>query len=363
MTRLRFFEAVVVVAALVCAVVPLPPRVVEAIFSTGVYPAVQQVITPVSNLVPFALLDLLIIAALIVIVVAIVRTVRLARRTRTWRPVASTLGHFLAAGAIAYLAFLCLWGFNYRRVSMRERLALQSSLPTRDAVVELGLESVRRVNALYGDAHGAGFGTPEWRNAPLRDAFRVVQSRLSDAAPAEPGRLKASLLGLYFRWASVDGMVNPFALEVLANPDLLPWERPFVAAHEWSHLAGYAVESEANFVGWLTCLQAGAPEQYSGWLYLYWQVSGELGGRDRGRLSMMLDEGPRRDVNAIVSRLQRGQLPTLRKASWAVYDEYLRANRVEEGIRSYDEVITLILRARFENGWVPVRRTDRSSAP
>ena len=158
-------------------------------------------------------------------------------------------------------------------------------------------------------------------------------------------------------------MVNPFALEVLANPDLLPWERPFVAAHEWSHLAGYAVESEANFVGWLTCLQAGAPEQYSGWLYLYWQVSGELGGRDRGRLSMMLDEGPRRDVNAIVSRLQRGQLPTLRKASWAVYDEYLRANRVEEGIRSYDEVITLILRARFENGWVPVRRTDRSSAP
>jgi Holliday junction resolvase-like predicted endonuclease len=56
------------------------------------------------------------------------------------------------------------------------------------------------------------------------------------------------------------------------------------------------------------------------------------------------------------SALQRGQLPFLRKASWRVYDKYLRANRVEEGIRSYGKVITLILRARFEDGWVPVRK-------
>jgi hypothetical protein len=42
--------------------------------------------------------------------------------------------------------------------------------------------------------------------------------------------------------------------------------------------------------------------------------------------------------------------------SWAVYDQYLRANRVDEGIRSYGEVITLILRARFEDGYRPARR-------
>ena len=33
-------------------------------------------------------------------------------------------------------------------------------------------------------------------------------------------------------------------------------ERPFVIAHEWAHLAGYADESEANFVAWLTCRRA-----------------------------------------------------------------------------------------------------------
>ena len=53
-------------------------------------------------------------------------------------------------------------------------------------------------------------------------------------------------------------MINPFGLEVLVNPDLPLSERPFVAAHEWAHLAGYADESEASFVGWLTCMRADA---------------------------------------------------------------------------------------------------------
>ena len=151
-------------------------------------------------------------------------------------------------------------------------------------------------------------------------------------------------------------MVDPFALEVLANPDLLPIERPFVAAHEWAHLAGYADESEANFVGWLTCLRAGSAAQYSGWMYLYWQLAGEVSAPTRRRLADALAPGPRADIDAVVQRIERGQLPALRRSSWLVYDQYLKANRVEAGVRSYGLVVTLILRAKFDEGWVPVRR-------
>ena len=135
---------------------------------------------------------------------------------------------------------------------------------------------------------------------------------------------------------------NPFALEVLANPDLLPFERTFVAAHEWAHLAGFADEAEANFVAWLTCVRAGASAQYSGWLSLYWQIGGEA---DRGRTASVYGTrsptGPRRDIQAISDRLQRGPAAVPPRASWRVYDGYLRANRVEEGIRSYGQVINL----------------------
>jgi hypothetical protein len=334
---------------------------IERRFSTTVYPAIQRMVTPVSNVAPFALFDLLTVAAAIVLIAAVVRGARTARRERTFRPLLTTLAHIVTAAAVAYLTFLLLWGFNYRRVPMTERLVMERPAPATAAVVALGLDAVRRLNALHADAHRVGWTFDPHENTALLDAYAAVQRQLSDAPAAVPGRLKRTLYGTYFRWTSVDGMVNPFALEVLANPDLLPHERPFVAAHEWAHLAGYADEAEANFVGWLTCVRADVPSQYSGWLSLYWQVAGELSVADRTTLWEALQEGPRADVQAIVDRLRRGQLPLLRNASWRVYDQYLRANRVEEGIRSYGQVITLVLRARFEDGWVPVRRTSALS--
>jgi len=345
-----------------CAVAPLPPRLIEATFSTRVYPVIQRAMTPMTNRVPIAVFDLLLIAAVSVTIAQVVRAIRRARRERRVAPVFATLWHLIVAAAVVYLVFLGVWGLNYRRVRMQDRLVLTNTAPDRDAVVALGRESVVRMNALYSTAHKSGWPAAEWKDERLRSAFHRVQSMLSDGPLTEPGRLKWTILGPYFRWTGVDGMVDPFALEVLANPDLLPWERVFVAAHEWAHLAGFADESEANFVGWLTCLRGDEAAQYSGWLFLYWLINGELAPQDRTQLANLLADGPRRDIAAIVERLRRGQFPLLRNASWVVYDKYLRANRVEEGIRSYGEVVTLILRARFENGWAPVRRSDPGSS-
>lgn len=356
---LRVFEVAIVLIAAAAAIAPLPPQLVETAFSTRLYPSIQHVVTPLTNLLPIAVFDLLLVAAFAIVVVQLVRGVGRARRERRVAPIFAMLWHLIAGAALVYLVFLAVWGLNYRRLSMQDRLVLASPAPDKTAVMNLGWESVRRLNALREAAHARGWPGNEWRDERLRAAFHRVQSILSDGPAAEPGRLKWTMLGPYFRWTSVDGMVDPFALEVLANPDLLPWERVFVAAHEWAHLAGYADESEANFVGWLTCLRADEAAQYSGWLYLYWQINGEVAPQDRMQLANALGEGPRRDVAAIVERLRRGQLPFLRNASLVVYDKYLRANRVEEGIRSYGEVVTLILRARFEDGWTPVRRDDR----
>jgi len=39
-----------------------------------------------------------------------------------------------------------------------------------------------------------------------------------------------------------------------------------------------------------------------------------------------------------------------------VYDEYLRVNRVPEGIGSYDAVLRLMVGTRFDAEWMPVVR-------
>ena len=100
---------------------------------------------------------------------------------------------------------------------------------TRELLHYLGLRAVAALNRLYAEAHRTGWSRREEQDAAFANAFRAAQRSLVDTPPATPGRLKPTLLGLWFRWTSIDGMVNPFGLDVLANPDLLPYERPFVA--------------------------------------------------------------------------------------------------------------------------------------
>jgi len=352
-------ELLAIAAAVALAFAPIPASWVEFWYSTTAYPRIQRLLTPFSNLFPFAILDVLLLIVVPTVVFRVVAAVGESWRTRALRPLGRTVFHLLATAAALYVAFLLLWGLNYRRVRMTERLVLDKAAPTPEQVVALGLTAVSEMNRLYADAHEQLVAGGEWRDLALRAAFADVQHALASGPDAEPGRLKRSLLGPYFRWAGVDGMVNPFGLDVIANPDLLPFERPFVASHEWSHLAGYADESEANFVGWLTCVRASPSQQYSGWFYLYWQIASEVNAEERRRLNAALADGPRRDVNAVITRLRRGQIPALQRASWQVYDKYLKANRVEAGVRSYGEVVTLVLRARFAPEWVPVRRVAR----
>jgi hypothetical protein len=355
--RRAVVEIAVIGLAAVMAWIPLQAEAVETWFSTGIYPPLQQAVTSLSNVVPVALLDVLSVTAGAGVLWILVRAVIEVRRVRRIGPVVNALRVLVTAGAAVYLVFLLLWGLNYRRLPMSDRVQLTDGAVDPAAVEKLGLETVQQLNALHAEAHRDGWIDSPLEDEALRRGFVSAQAALSDVQSAAPGRLKRTMFGPYFRWTGVDGMINPFGLEVLSNPDLLPFERPFVAAHEWSHLAGYADESEANFVGFLTCMKGSVATQYSGWLFLYWQVSSEVDGEARSRLSKSLAEGPRRDLEAIVTRLRTGELPWLRTAGWRVYDGYLKANRVEEGIRSYGAVLTLIVKARFEPGWTPVRRT------
>ncbi|MEO7276282.1 MAG: DUF3810 family protein, partial [Vicinamibacterales bacterium] len=105
-------------------------------------------------------------------------------------------------------------------------------------------------------------------------------------------------------------------------------------------------------VAWLTCVHGDALTQYSGWLALYAHVTGALPREDRRALADQLDPGVRQDLIAINARLLRSA-PVVRRAAQEVYDSYLKANRVERGILSYDAVVRLVLGTRFDQGWRP----------
>tara|TARA_B100001123_G_scaffold378638_1_gene446892 strand:+ start:550 stop:1563 length:1014 start_codon:yes stop_codon:yes gene_type:complete len=331
----------------------MKPELVERWFTTGFYPPVQRILTSLSNLFPVAALDLLVIGVGSWLIWHWWRALRYEKGSpRLRRAYAATMSTITAV-AVVYLLFLVFWGLNYRRVPLSHRLVFETQAPTTSEAMVLAREAAAQLNRLHASAHAMGWEEPLWKSETFRQSADDLQRVLGHSSPALPGRLKRTIFGSVFRWNGVNGMVNPFGLEVLENPDLLPFERPFVLAHEWAHLAGYADEAEANFVGWLTCVRAHESAQYSGWLYLYSEILTQLPAQERKQVEGVLAMGPRRDREAIVARSQRGVLPVFQQASWSAYDRYLKVNRVETGIRSYGAVLTLILQAKFSSNWTP----------
>jgi hypothetical protein len=345
----------IVAGACAAALLPLPAGAVERWYSAGLYPPLQRAVTSLSNMFPFALLDVLIVAVPAAWIVAATRGVR--RSAHRLRSLAVWGLRALAGAAALYLLFLVMWGLNYRRVPLERKLPFDARAVTVASARDAAQLAVSRLNALSADAHARADDDAGAINPPLAQAFESAMRELGTTGETVPARPKHTLLDLYFRPAGVSGMTDPFFLETLLESNLLPVEQPFVVAHEWSHLAGFADEGEANFGGWLTCVRADAAAQYSGWLFLFGELANAVSRDDRTTLIARLDRGPRDDLRAIAARLARDVKPQVSAAGWRVYDQYLKANRIEAGTASYAQVVRLVLGTGYGLS------ADRSASP
>lgn len=335
------------ILAALAALAPLPSDAVERVYSLGIYPILQNGLTRISSLVPFALLDIALIGMAAGWLFFVLRRWRQRGFGAAVRAAATSL---LIIVSIMVLVFLAFWGLNYRRVPLEARLEYDRARVTREATAKFAAFATERVNSLEPRKES----TASSHEALIR-AFAETQRRLGATRTAWPAQPKKSLFSWYLRMAGIDGMVDPWFLEILVNPDVLPIEFPFTLTHEWAHLAGYADEAEANFVAWLTCLAADERAQYSAWLEAYQYARAVLPAETRRELDRRLAPDVVADLRAIADRLGTVD-PAVSGFARNVYDSYLRTQGVDEGIASYGAMLRLMLGTTFQNGWVPQMR-------
>ena len=324
------------------AVFPPPPPYIERFYSSGAYPAIQSALTTVSNLVPFALFDAVIIIGSLLLMATWIGGVRAARKKRSLGPLLRGFGWTLTILSLVYLWFVAAWGLNYARPPLESKMHYDASRVTPVAVRELAERAVREANRTYQAAHDAGFQKIGDRPEALAASLHQVEHDLGRPRPTVAARPKYSLLSPFFRAAGVSGMCAPFFLETLLNPDLTGPERSFVLAHEWAHLSGFNPESDASFVGYLAALHAGPASEYSAWLNLVSESVSQLQPLTQQLVLKELAAGPRADQEEIRRRLKALVRPVERVA-WSTYDKALKSQGVEEGVRSYDRVIQLLI--------------------
>ena len=322
------------------AFLPLPRPLVESVYSQRLYPLIRQAVTAVTSRVDMPLFDVLLVGGGLALSAWWVLALLREPRGRRVRKLARVVGRTAVLAAALYLTFLATWGLNYRREALATRLDYSATRVTTVEIESLARVAIQHLNRAYDESEHATW--PQLSELPtsLGQAFARAQRQLG-VSPVMPGLVpQRSLLTPYFRRAGIDGMVDPFFLQVLLNDGVLPFERPFVTAHEWAHVAGFAHEGEANFVAWLTCLEGDERMRYAGWSFLVPRLVAALPADRQPALWAAVGSGPLADFAAIRARLSR-TIPVVRQSARRVNDQYLRANRVASGIASYGEVLQL----------------------
>jgi hypothetical protein len=336
--------------ALLTVFVPIPREIVESFYSQDMYPWLQNIFTGATNFLPFAVLDAIVILLVLAVLFRLRRLFYVARQRGIFDAIWELARRVARALAIFTILFFWAWGFNYRRQPLEGQLPKgQVNRPTLEALQLAVIDG----NALAGRLRASVMAGPalsfdqvaDRLLAPLNTALK----QLGRPPLSREGHPKYSLvLTPFFTSAGITGMLNPLALETIVHPDLLPFERPFVLAHEWAHLSGHADEAEASAIGWLACMKGGYELAYSGSLYLIDAASGALPADLRKEVLKKLDAGVTTDLEAILQRRSAAR-DNVSQTTMRVYDEYLRANSVADGGASYRRALSLILAPKLRD--------------
>ncbi len=160
----------------------------------------------------------------------------------------------------------------------------------------------------------------------------------------------------FFSQQYMTGYYFPFSMEANYNDVMYIMNLPATMCHELAHLRGYIFEDEANFIGFLACVQSeDIVFQYAGYLSVLNYLDNDFYkaiGRDSEKyfeqeriltqvsvdnVYVTQDQWDRINAKAIVDT------ETVDEISDTFTDTTLKVNGVEDGMLSYNRVVRLLL--------------------
>jgi hypothetical protein len=257
----------------------------------------------------------------------------------------------LAMASVLYALFAAGWGVAYSRLPYADAAGLTVSPVSVEELEELYTRQIDRANELRQGAQEDASGVYRTR-ADAKGLLKKVGEAFDEASARYPwlggefGDPKPVMLSEAMNYMHISGIFVPFTFEANVNIHTPEFFVPVTACHEGAHLRGWAREDEADYIAFAVCMQSGdADFMYSGAIHGMLRAGNALAGADMGRYSALqarIGEGVRRDVQANSAHWKKyeGEVSRMQEQ---VNDTYLKANRQEDGIRSYGRMVDLMI--------------------
>jgi len=346
----------------------LNSKMVEYLYSEGIYQYTSVAQRFISSRVPFGLGDLLYALFVLYCLWSIFKVLQKAYRKQLRKDAAAQIAIQLLNFLLwVYIVFKLIWGLNYSRPSISGQLGISNQKYTTKELILLGDFLIKRINTVQ----------EQRKTHPAKTKFSIKElenkSRLSYD--------KLTLLNTFFQYRipavkpvlsewlvtkiGIEGYYAPPSGEANVNMCLPAVELPFVTCHEISHELGVAREDEANLVGYLVSINS--PD-------LYFQYSGYYNIL-RNVLFEIRIKSPE-DFVLLLKKINPGTLADFQQEQdfWKKYngdmsaymntalDKFLKINNQKKGTDSYQDIVLWVFNLhKFEIEITPGKKQPKPS--
>ncbi|WP_165748103.1 DUF3810 domain-containing protein [Cellulophaga sp. Z1A5H] len=321
------------------------PEYIENYFSTGIYPYSSMFFRFIIGWIPFSVGDVLyaflILYALRYLIVK--RTYICSHKLLFLRNIAVVL-------AVAYFTFNISWGLNYHREPISKKLALEEKTSKKELisfVEQLIIKTNQTQMTITGD-------TTKMVKIPYSNT-EIFQKTIEGYKSLEKihpilayhqKSIKESLFSYPLSYMGYGGYLNPFTNEAQVNALIPAFRFPVITGHEIGHQLGYSAENETNLIGYLVTLNNDDIQfKYSAYAYALSYCLSNIKENDNALFKILIAKVNAgvlqnyQELNTFWLQYENVTEPLFK----AVFNSFLKANKQDDGIKSYSKVVFLLV--------------------
>ena len=360
--RYIFWRALfwLIMAFAVQTVASLSPETVESLYSQTVYYYLVRWLSAANKFVPKPIGEILLVGIILwYIGFTLWYLGRAFRRETGLLDVLKVLVLQLAwLFTVAFAAFLLMWGLNYQRQPIEDRMNLDVSAEGRQELFDVGQRIVAGINRNFSTRDAASANGSSMMTIGQQGLYRAIENSfqlepsLGTASQGGFSDPKPLIFSNVATWLDIRAVYIPYTGEATYNDKLLDCDLPFAIAHSKAHQRGYAREDEANFIAFVICIKSNEPYvRYSGYLHalkvLDFLAKSDV--QDTQAIKAQIAAGPAADVRARETFGASSKSSTFAPIADSIINIYLRANRIRGGLKNFSEDTPLIVNYMLRN--------------
>ena len=353
----------------VCLAAPYFPELVTKYYTNGLFRYWTICLRFLFGWMPFAIGEFVYIILFIVLIINIIKYFTSIKSFNTfWQKIRFISIKLIGLFLKLYVIFQLIWGLNYLQpdVSKAYNLVVQPPKNAQIALDEINGLTYELINELNQSKAELGKMSPNELDFTQLSA-RVRLAYMSDSAFQYQNLFKNPSIkkAVFPSWGDYFGYLafyQPITGEAIIRADLPALTQPYTLAHEIAHQMGYASETEANFIAYVTAAKSGDPLlRYSMLLQMFsYAQDAQLlliagnNGFESWKAQIVKNKAllspevlkDRAEIKAFFTARAGKEI----QASTQLYDQFLKWNKQAAGLGSYSEVLKWVRAYRIKTG-------------